>query len=568
MQSRRERHPRAWQRGPLMANPIIHREFVGNLRDRRTMLALGLLSLVFTGMIAVRWPTEARMAQSGSRSLEVFRLFMLGLLGMLVLLLPVFPATSLVRERIRGTLALLLNTPLGVVRIYLGKLTAVFALAVLMLSVSLPAAAACYALGGIPLSNLGGCYGILLLTALELCAIALLVSSSASTSDAAIRGSYGVILGLTFVALVPHALFVGIGGLKETIADWLRCLSPLAAISQILGSADMGSHGMASTTAVAQRFCLLSSAITVVCAGWTINRLRFSLYDRARDSGTIVDDQSLQVRAFRRLMFIVDPGRRSRSMGWFINPVMVKEFRCRKFGRLHWLLRLVSVCSVLALGLAILTTTRMIAWDVATVGGILVVLQVALLVLITPSLSAGLICTEKESGGWVLLQMTPMSVIRILWGKLLSVILTIGLVLCATLPGYVVIVFIDPGQRAQVERVILCLVITAGFATLLTAAIGSLFRQTSLAIATAYATLIAICTIPLLIWLGRDAPFGHDTVETVLLANPIAATLSVIRFPGFRDYDLIPGHWWLVGIVSLASLVLLVFQTVRLSRPQ
>jgi len=551
-----------------MANPIIHRELVGILRDRRTTLALGLLSLVFTGMIAVRWPTEPRMAQSGARSVEVFRLFMLGLLGTLVLLLPVFPAISLVRERIKGTLALLLNTPLGVWRIYSGKLLAIFALAALMLSVSLPAAAACYALGGIPFGNLAGCYGILLLTALELCALSLLVSSAATTTDAAIRWAYGLILAMTLVSLVPHALFVGAGGLKETLADWLRCLSPLAAISPLVGSADVGSHGMASIGDVSRRFCLLSGVVTIVCSAWTIARLRFAMYDRARNSGTVVDDQSVQVRALRRLLYIVDPGRRSRAMGWLVNPVMIKEFRCRKFGRLHWLLRLVSICAVLALGLAILTTTRMIAWDVATVGGILVVLQVALLVLITPSLSAGLICTEKESGGWVLLQMTPMSVVRILWGKLLSVILTIALVLCATLPGYLVIVFIDPGQRAQIERVLICLVITAVFATLSTAAVGSLFRQTSLAIASAYAFLIAVCTLPLLVWLGRDAPFGHDTVETALIVNPIAATLSVIRFPGFRDYQLIPGHWWFVGVLSLVSLVILVVRTLRLARPQ
>lgn len=551
-----------------MANPIVQRELVGILREKRTFFALGLLSLAFALMVAVRWPTEPRMALSGSRSVEVLRLFMLGLLGAIHLLLPVFPATSLVRERHRGTLALLLGTPLGLWRIYTGKLIAVFSLATLMIFISLPAASACFALGGISLNALAGCYAILLLTSLELCAVSLLVSSSTTTTDAAIRWAYGVILGLSLLSLIPHALFVGSGGSNEIVADWLRCLSPLAAIAPLLGSADISSHGMASMNDVTPRFMLLSCAITAICSVWTISRLRFAMFDRARSSGAVVDDQSLQVRAVRRLFFIVDPGRRSRAMSWLVNPVMIKEFRCRRFGRLHWLLRLVASCAVLALALAILTTTRTIAWDVSAIGGIMVVLQVALLVLITPSLAAGLICTERESGGWVLLQMTPMSVVRILWGKLLSVILTLALVLCATLPGYIVMVFIEPGQRAQIERVVLCLVITAGFATISTAAIGSLFRQTAMAIATAYSFLIAVCALPLLVWLGRDAPFGHDTVETALMINPIAATLSVIRFPGFRDYNLIPGHWYVIGVLSLISLVLLVVQTIRISRPQ
>ncbi len=552
-----------------MPNPIIQRELLGTLRERRTVLALGMLSLVFTLLVAIRWPTEPRMALSGSRSQEVFRLFILGLLGALHLLLPVFPATSLVKERNAGTLALLLNTPLGPWKIFSGKLIATFSLAMLMLIVSLPAAAACFALGGVSLgSGLGGCYVLLLLTALELCAVSLLVSSAATTADAATRWAYGVVLGLGLMTLVPYALFVGSGGPTETVSDWLRCLSPVSAISSLLGGADAASHGVSSTTNVPLRFAGLSVAVTVLCSLWTMSRLNFTMFDRVRSAGTIVEDQSWQVRFFRRLMFIVDPGRRSRAMGPLVNPVMMKEFRCRKFGRLHWLLRLVSICAVLALALAILTTTRTIAWDVSTIGGILVILQVALLVLITPSLTAGLISTERETGGWVLLQMTPLSVFRILWGKLLSVVLTLVLVLCATLPGYLVMVRIDPGLRPQIERVVICLLVTAGFATVSSAAVGSLFRHTASATAAAYSMLIAVCTLPLLVWVGRGAPFGHDTVEMALTINPIAAALSVIRFPGFREYDLLPAHWWVMGLASLASLVLLFVQTVRLSRPQ
>ena len=305
-----------------MANPIIQRELIGTLRERRMILVLGLLSLVFTLLVALRWPTEPRMALSGSRSQEVFRLFMLGLLGALHFLLPVFPATSLVKERNRGTLALLLNTPLGPWKIYSGKLAATFGLALLMLFVSVPAAAACYALGGVSLSTgLGGCYLILLLTALELCSLSLLVSSVATTTDAAIRWAYGLVLGLGVLTLVPHPLFVGSGGSAEAVADWLRCLSPLAAISALQGGADAASHGIATTTNVPLRFCLLSLVVTALSAAWTMSRLNYTMFDRVRSAGTIVNEMSWQVRFFRRLMYIVDPGRRSRAMGPLVNPV-------------------------------------------------------------------------------------------------------------------------------------------------------------------------------------------------------------------------------------------------------
>ena len=68
--------------------------------------------------------------------------------------------------------------------------------------------------------------------------------------------------------------------------------------------------------------------------------------------------------------------------------------------------------------------------------------------------------------------------------------------------------------------------------------------------------------------MGRDAPFGHSTVEAFLKINPIAAALSVIRMPGFQNYTLIPANWWFMGIFSVLSLIVLVGQTYRISRPQ
>lgn len=547
-----------------MLNPIIHRELIRVLRDRRALLLQCGLSLAFTLLIALRWPSEPRMALTGERSQEVFRLFSIGLLGSLLLLLPVYPATSIVRERKQGTLALLLNTPLGPFRIFVGKLLANLGLAALILAISLPAAAACHALGGITSGDILGVYGILAVTAIECTAIGLLVSTLANSADAAVRMTYGVVLAIAVISLAPYQFLLGGEGLAPQIADWLRCVSPMTALLDRLGAADVGSQGVASSADIAVRFFSLSALITGVCSVLTIGRLNHRLFDRARSSGTMVEGLSIG----RRLFFLVDPRRRSRAIGPFTNPVMVKEFRCRRFGRLHWLTRLVAVCAVLSLALAVLSTKKTIAWDVATIGAILVLLQVTLLVLITPSLAAGLISTERETRGWVLLQMTPMPAWWIVWGKLLSVFLTLLLVLCATLPGYLVMVYIDPGQRQQVQRIVVCLALTAVFAMLSSAAVGSLFRKTSHATATAYVMLLLVCAAPLLFWLGRDAPFGHDTVERALTINPIAAALSVIRLPGFRDYELLPAHWWWLGGASIVSLVLLLWQARRLSLPR
>jgi ABC-type transport system involved in multi-copper enzyme maturation permease subunit len=552
-----------------MANPLVQRELVAALRQRRMVLLQCGLATAFSLLVIIRWPTDPRMALAGTRSQEVFRLFAYGLLSALLLMLPVFPATNIVRERNAGTLALLFNTPMGPIRIFWGKLVAVMGLAGVILTLSLPAAAACYALGGISLrSDLLGVYLLLVLTALQYAALALLVSTYATTTDAAVRWAYGFVLLSSVLSLGPHQFFQGTDTYLAVFGDWLRSASPFAAMMSLQGAGGVGAVGVISSSNVSGRFLIVSLALTAIYSVWTIRRLNHTIFDRAREAGQISDDQSLGVRFLRRIVFLVDPQRRSRAIGPLVNPVMIKEFRCRRFGRLSWLLRLIAVCAVLSLGLTYATVTGTVDWGVETIGSIMVLMQVALLVLITPSLAAGLISTERESGGWQLLQMTPLSVLRIVWGKLLSVILTLLLVLCATLPGYVVMVYIEPGLRLQVERVVICLAATAGFAMLLSAAVGSLFPRTATATAASYTALLAVCGAPLLIWLGRDAPFGHDTVESVLVINPVAAALSVIRLSGFRDYQLIPGNWWFLGIASLVCLLVLIGQTRRISRPR
>src|SRR5438045_6040270 len=127
---------------------IIYRELLELLRTRKVIaLQLGL-ALACALLVLVRWPTGDLADLSGARSLQVLRMFGYGLLAGVLLLVPAFPATTLVREKIKGTLALLLNSPLRPWSIYLGKLGGVLGFTAVLLVMTFPAAAACYALGG------------------------------------------------------------------------------------------------------------------------------------------------------------------------------------------------------------------------------------------------------------------------------------------------------------------------------------------------------------------------------------------------------------------------------------
>jgi ABC-type polysaccharide/polyol phosphate export permease len=164
--------------------------------------------------------------------------------------------------------------------------------------------------------------------------------------------------------------------------------------------------------------------------------------------------------------------------------------------------------------------------------------------------------------------MTPLSVGAIVRGKLLSVTWPFVLILSATLPGYAVMIWIKPVLTQQVSYVIVCLVLAALVCLMLSAAVSSFFRRTAPATVTAYAVVIALYAGTFLVWLGRDAPFGHAIVRAALVLNPLAAALSILEIPGFGGFDLLPAAWWwALGAIAFCLLVLAA-RTWRLTRPE
>ena len=146
------------------------------------------------------------------------------------------------------------------------------------------------------------------------------------------------------------------------------------------------------------------------------------------------------------------------------------------------------------------------------VGGLLVVLQIAIIVLITPSLAAGLISSEIQNGSWRLLQMTPLSATSIVIGKLLSVFRTLLLLLLATMPGYLVQLLIAPRETHRILEVVVSLLLTSLLCVIGTTAISSLCRKTASATAIAYAIILALFGGTLLVWLGRRDVRHHPQI--------------------------------------------------------
>ncbi len=549
-------------------NPIVRRELLALLRTREATAVQVALAVVCGALVLLRWPGSGVSDLSGARSAQVLRVFGYGLFAGVLFLVPAFPATSLVRERIHGTLALLLNSPMSPLRIYLGKLFGVLGFTAVLLIATVPAAAACYALGGSSTrGGVGWLYIVLAVATIQITTIALWVSLRSASPDTALRFAYGFILGLAILPLVPHWLTQGDSGPLSDVVSWVRCLSPIPAVMEVLGHGSVGTFGMGGGEGAVTRYTILALAMSFAFAFATVSRLRGRPLDYSRAAGVMTQDRSSSGQVLRRIFFLFDPQRRSGNIGGWVNPVMSKEFRSRRFGRSHWTIRLIALSAILSLALTHLAVEGALGWGIEIIGGALVLLQTAILILFTPSLAAGLISTERERGTWTLLRMTPLSPGKILRGKLLSVAWPLLLLMCATLPGYVFLMTIKPELASQVQRVLISLGVTALFAVMVSAAASSLFKSTAISTAIANFILVGICIGTLLMVIARDAPFGKDTVETVLTINPVAAALNAAETPGFSDYDLTLLNWWIISSISLILLVFLVYRTRRLCRP-
>ena len=554
-----------------MNNPIIHRELVGMLRTGKALaLQVGLV-LVLAALVVLRWPSEARVDMSYDQSQQVLSIFAYGLMVGVILLAPVFPATSIVRERQQGTLWLLLNSPMSSVTILFGKLIGTLGFVLLLLVLSLPAAAACYTMGGVDLvGQLMHVYMILFLAAMQYATLGILISTYSSSTDSALRVTYGLILAMALLPLGPHQLEQSLlaGWLADAV-DWFRCVSPIPAMLEAMRHSAIEMRGTTGLGNVAFRYAILALGFIALFLVWTTARLNFRLFDRARKVGKITDERATAVRAYRRIMFLwfFDPNRRSELIGRWANPVRVKEFRSRRFGRSHWLMRLVGFCMIVSLALMLAVVSATVNWGAEILGTILVLLSIGLVILLTPSLASGLISGERESGGWRLLMMTPLRASHIISGKLTSVLWTLALVLVSTLPAYALLDLIDVANKLAIAETMITLVLTACFSLLLSAAMSSLFQRTATATAVSYALLVGLCAGTLLFWLGRGAPFTHGTVQAVLRINPLAAALALIEAPGFADLDLTPANWWFMGGGCVLCVLVLFARTLRLTQP-
>lgn len=552
----------------MHAGVVATHEFRCLTRNRAAHWAALAVPALLMALVVVHWPADGQVDLSGRRAAAVFEVFAYGLLLAVLVVAPLLAATSIVRDRQRRTLLLMLTSPLRPMDLVIGKLLAIVAALLVVMLVSLPAAAACHAMGGVDgQRQVGALYVLLIALAIFLASMGLLVSTLVDRLDAAVRIVFFACGLMVLAPLVPfHFLRPLAGAAWDAPLLWLRDVSPLPAVLEITAR---GTPLTSATDNALTRFVVIMICGAVIALAWTWRALSKPALDRSRAAGVMTDDRSAGVQWMRGIMYlgIFDPMRRKRPIGNFTNPVLVKELRVSRLGRSRWLARLFVLVLIVSLGLTVSASRLSMVWGTgAIIGGVLMV-QMAAILLLTPALAATLLASERESGSWRLLQMTPLHTVRIMTGKISAVLVLLFIVLLATVPALLVLVLIEERSGAGVRMGLVMLGLATLHTLFIAAAAGAFFARTSTATLAGFAAVLGPIVVSFFAWSREGIAFGRETVSASLVINPVAATLAALQVGGFERYDIIePARNYMIvtGAIGLAVWLLLVQ---RLRRP-
>ncbi len=375
-----------------MANPVLQRELVANLRSPRAFALQAAFLLLLGGLVAMAWPSSQRLSLSNPEpARELVDLFFIGQFLLASLTAPVFAAGALTGEKERKTYELLLASALRPAQIVWGKWAAALLPSVLLIVSTLPIVVLCLPLGGVSLYEVLAAYVALLAALACFSLFSLLCSAYFTRTTAALVTSY--------LCILPPAL-VGVF-LWYLLGTWAAS----ARLVLFLGV----------LPAVAAGACVLFFALT--------SRRLWYPPDVGSEGRDIVDEQQ-ELREAVGLVIsrhefpdrLFAPAKRTDLLPDDVNPVLDKELRSELFSQGTLMPRVVIQLSLLLavplMGACLYLQPSWAPWYLSYV--------LLFNMLTAPVFTAGSVSGERERRTLDLLLVTTLRPGTILWGKLFS----------------------------------------------------------------------------------------------------------------------------------------------------
>ena len=572
----------------LFNNPIIKREFTSSSRSIKTNFLLFAYLLILAFLLILLWPNSGIHSLASSSGRNLFALFFSTNLTLLILLVPAFSATSITFERENHTFSSLFTTLLSPFEIMIGKLIASISILVLLVLFSLPISSVCALTGGISITFMIKVTIILLVTAISYGITGLACSAICSKSNNALIMNYSLIMGFAGVTWLPATL---LGNMLPTLKNYLQIIRSFSPFDSLFFLLYPESYRMSTSTTAAGTFnpffvFLIFSVSLSVLAFIIFSRKIFNQGNKKSkiNDQLYTDTKKTIKRKLNWPFYLIDPLKRKKNIKKWSNPVFVAEMRSKLFAHPKFVLRMISIIFILSLSILILIANQYASnFSADSVRIIAIIFQIAVIAMLAPSVSSGLITDEITAGTFTALRLTPMTPIKVVSGKLkatffyaLIFIISSFFVIFAmaylenqnVLPDDSSILsaewWSDVIKRSKVEgwytqvwvtyrRVVIWIVIL--LLSTITFLTGGLFasafsKTTGVATAIAYSIVAIICLVTFLpIILG--AKIAHSLALGILSFNPIAAAIQVTNGNAFLEY---PGLWK-YNILALSFLV-------------
>ena len=379
-------------------------------------------------------------------------------------------SSSMGEELRRGTLGVLLTTPITSIHIVVGKLLSGLLQIVLLLGIGLPALAVLRVLGGLSWEDVFAAFWVTLAAAVFAASLSLLLSTYYRHSFQAISAG----------AVVYLALFVGLPFLAA-------CLVAAGALNQpvTLSVLDL-TNPFRALYDVVPRVPPVPAAGVGSFFSWPIHCLIMA--------GAAAAVSCVSVRRIRRVAI----GRRfgTRREPWAIerlwgSPVAWKEDPCVHVLR-KGTIPIVVAASVACVLLIVTKVARggpLAIYPYYELGGLWLVAFLRLAIA-----TAGGIAAEKESGAWPVLLTTSLDERQILWGKARAALRRDAVMLLSLLAIEVCLLFSQVGSRELPGAVAYALARLAAVVLVLGAGLyfGVRLRTTTAAVTAALVTFLCV----------------------------------------------------------------------------
>lgn len=418
----------------LTPDPVMRKEWLGASRRWYTYFFrafyVGILGLVVLAIWLsgnrygpVTYSDLARMGR------DLFHAFAWAQLVLVALGAVVLTSDMVSKEVRQGTLGVALLTPLGPLRIILGKWKSSMGYLLLFLLSGLPVFSIAVYLGGVDWELFGVVLAIKLSMAVLCVSLALWVSTWVRTAHWGFV--FSILLLVAYTIAPPLLLLAAVGPYRLLDYMWIGVYHPAFVLGERL---DGGDRGLEHSWAICAVVSLALALALVRMAAWRTGRL-----------GLQTPSLPLLPRLLKRLDMLfhrINPGGivfgPRRTGPYDGNPLLWKELHFRATGRLRYFTRISLV--LLLLGAIVLRAAGMSIIDprfniaAAAVAGILLLLS---------AIGAGsaTFTKEKEEGKWDNLLTTPLTAPQFVFAKLMGALVATGpallLYLLSVFPAFV-----------------------------------------------------------------------------------------------------------------------------------